>query len=198
MLCASLSFRIVWSLAGLLNVSRLRELLPFRQAGRAWWEVGLLHMTVYLTADGFKGRSLQMCDAYLGSQGGWHVGHGAHASGELPAGMPDHSQAGAQRHRAHLAQSHEELLRGWPCAQTSLRRGAENKNEGRWRWHCVCWLITEKCTARIVKGPLQLPRLHPDWKSPTVNRQLMPAGDIEKSQRIFHSGWNQWLLPKKT
>ena len=70
-------------------------------------------------------------------QGRWHAGHGTHASGEFPLGVPDYSHSRAGGHWAHLASSHQELLCGWTRPQTSLRgiggkRAATCKS---WREH---------------------------------------------------------------
>lgn len=75
----------------------------------------------HIFCEGAKVRSCNMLRDNFIFQGGWHAGHGTHASGELPVGMPDRPHSRAWWYWVNLAQSHQELLRGWTRPQTSLR-----------------------------------------------------------------------------
>lgn len=134
------SCRSLWGIAGLLNMPRLCELCPSQQTSRTWREVDLqLNLSCVLWI-------LVKVDTCFGPQGGWHARHGTHASGEFPPRMSDHSHPGSWRHWAHFAQSHQELLCGRPCSQTSLSRETKEKKrelnkERGWCYepNTLCW-----------------------------------------------------------
>lgn len=137
----------------------LCEWCSFWQAAWPWWKVAVTNLHLHYPFQFEQSKDCCMCWICFVFQGGWHAGHGTHASGEFPVGLPDHSHSRARGDWAHLTKSHQELLCGWTHPQTSLRRG-EGKSTASWkRWHGVC------CTAHWAEMDRRS-QLFADWHLP--------------------------------